>query len=365
VLVGRVGQRAYLTDLLIGMGRRGSYLVTGRRGAGKTVFVNQCISEYRKSVFKRYLRSNVGKGMWDRLVVIGIWIVLLAGALVLSELSQLLSRAAVAHEEKKLLVWAFILPVGVLFLYPCAYAKEVFEAILKTGGARVGPSPEQRANRGTIERIGRSIVAVPAVLWRWVSNLAAEGIVAAISTIGIAYVVWFWGPFGAPAIGLGRMFLIVCGLYFLVQVGSVRPESVGGRWTWRLSALLAAGAAIGVLRQHSSLPPVNDLLVHLGGGLYLLGLGCLARSLHQRLRVIWSGEFARGGEDREQDHVREMLRKGAWSYRLSGWVLLLGSAGLYAHQADLAQGIGGFDLPGALGRLFDGSAADHLSLHYS
>lgn len=71
VLIGREGQRAYLIDLLMNIGRQGAYLVTGRRGSGKTSFVRHCITEYRSEVFWRYLRSNVGRTLfWDRLLLV-------------------------------------------------------------------------------------------------------------------------------------------------------------------------------------------------------------------------------------------------------------------------------------------------------
>ena len=88
VLVGREGQRAYLIDLLISTGRRGAYLVTGHRGAGKTSFVKHCISEYEASVFSRFLRGNVGRGVWDRVLVLLFWMSILLGALLSTELVQ-------------------------------------------------------------------------------------------------------------------------------------------------------------------------------------------------------------------------------------------------------------------------------------
>ena len=64
--VERGGARAYLIDTLTKGGSRGSYLITGRRGVGKTTFVNHCLEEYQANVFQRFLRSNHGRSLLDK-----------------------------------------------------------------------------------------------------------------------------------------------------------------------------------------------------------------------------------------------------------------------------------------------------------
>ncbi len=56
-MIGRIRQRARLLNLLFTQGRRGAYLITGHRGAGKTSFVEDAIATYRRDVFRRFLRS--------------------------------------------------------------------------------------------------------------------------------------------------------------------------------------------------------------------------------------------------------------------------------------------------------------------
>src|SRR6185295_5589965 len=126
VLVGREGQRAHLIDLLISTGRRGAYLVTGRRGAGKTSFVKHCISEYEKSVLSRFLRGNVGRGVWDRTLVLLFWFAVLLGLLLLTELIQFLAHPTNEGESAHLR-WLILAPVGIALLYPCVYARAIVE----------------------------------------------------------------------------------------------------------------------------------------------------------------------------------------------------------------------------------------------
>ena len=64
LLVGREGQRAYFLNMLLTVGRKGAYLVTGHRGSGKTAFVKFCLDEYRDNVFRRSKRctsSRIGR----------------------------------------------------------------------------------------------------------------------------------------------------------------------------------------------------------------------------------------------------------------------------------------------------------------
>jgi len=58
--VGREGERAYLINELTQGGRRGSFLVTGRRGSGKTSFVDHCLDEYQAGLFSKRCAGTVG-----------------------------------------------------------------------------------------------------------------------------------------------------------------------------------------------------------------------------------------------------------------------------------------------------------------
>ncbi|WP_425093592.1 hypothetical protein [Tropicimonas sp. S265A] len=70
VLVGREGQRAFFVDALTGIGERGAFLITGRRGVGKTTFVENCLYDYRQNSFRRFLGSGVGRTVYDFLLLL-------------------------------------------------------------------------------------------------------------------------------------------------------------------------------------------------------------------------------------------------------------------------------------------------------
>ena len=89
-MVGREGARAKLIDFLTNVGTQKAILITGRRGMGKTSFVNYCLDEYKEARIERYWRSDIGRtlGSWLWLLVIST---LCAAAFVLgSELLKIL-----------------------------------------------------------------------------------------------------------------------------------------------------------------------------------------------------------------------------------------------------------------------------------
>ena len=63
LFIAREKTRALLVDRLISGEGRGAYLVTGRRGVGKTSFVETCLEEYTNSVYMRFLRADHGRGL--------------------------------------------------------------------------------------------------------------------------------------------------------------------------------------------------------------------------------------------------------------------------------------------------------------
>ena len=63
LFIAREKTRALLIDRLISGESRGAYLVTGRRGVGKTSFVEACLEEYSNSVYMRFLRAGHGRGL--------------------------------------------------------------------------------------------------------------------------------------------------------------------------------------------------------------------------------------------------------------------------------------------------------------
>lgn len=69
-LVGREKQRSRLTRLLLDARQRTSVLITGRRGVGKTTFVDECIADYENLIFRRFLRSRQGKTVLDHITLV-------------------------------------------------------------------------------------------------------------------------------------------------------------------------------------------------------------------------------------------------------------------------------------------------------
>jgi hypothetical protein len=192
VLVGREGQRAFFIDLLLRIGRRGAFLVTGRRGVGKTIFVNHCLTEYRREVYKRFLHSNVGRvTFWDRIGVLLLGLIAILCALVVSEITEILTlpvpRSA-NSPHTNILIWLVVAPLILVCLYPLLFAREVCEEILEAC----------RANR--IHRLD----AAPAT----------------VLTLLVTWAAWELGPFGAPAVSMSRLFLAICLLYLWVQATS-------------------------------------------------------------------------------------------------------------------------------------------------
>lgn len=115
VLIGREKERAEFLNQLLTSGRRGSYLITGHRGSGKSSFVWNCLREYEEDVYTRYLQRNVGRAfLWDRLGLVAIALVLLLTGLLLSEfLAELLSQP-----RPRALAWVGAGMIGILLSYP-------------------------------------------------------------------------------------------------------------------------------------------------------------------------------------------------------------------------------------------------------
>lgn len=88
VMMGREDERATFIDLLLNRDQRGSVLVTGGRGTGKTSFVSECIRLYREDIYPRFKRSEFGKGILDRLVLLVMLLLAVSGAIVLTEFVQ-------------------------------------------------------------------------------------------------------------------------------------------------------------------------------------------------------------------------------------------------------------------------------------
>ena len=270
VLVGRERERAYLIDLLISTGRRGAYLVTGRRGTGKTSFVKHCVAEYEASVFSRFLRANVGRGFWDRALVLVLWLAILTGVLVLSELAQLLVPLARSGARHSLLLWVVLAPIGVVLLYPCVYAKVVVEAIIHQWSAR------RKAFAGQLD-IASSESQIP-------------GVSATLLVLLLAGAIWLVPVFGSPVVGVALFIPLVGGLYFVAQAVSFEHRSPP-RFKWllvygALAVFTELNMTTVVLAFWSARAPQSIMLLSFALGSCFLGLGLLLRGFYQRSRVI-------------------------------------------------------------------------------
>lgn len=117
VLVGREGQRAFLIDALTGASRRGAYLITGRRGVGKTTFVENCLKEFEANVFRRYLRGMTGRSVLDLMATMGIAVAFTFLCLIASDLIEFLAPLASENVFVAILVAAAALMTFLPLLY--------------------------------------------------------------------------------------------------------------------------------------------------------------------------------------------------------------------------------------------------------
>ena len=180
--IGREGERAFLIGALTSGKAHGAYLITGRRGAGKTSFVEACLKEYRNSVFLRFLRANHGRGFWDLLLMASFSLVAI---FVLLMASTLLGITAIAWRDNPLLL-LLIPPLAMVCLIPVMFAGLTLRGVLR--------------------------LFCPNAPW--------AGIVAVGILISFALLTFYFGPVGSPAVAVSR-FLVA--LAFLVWLGRVQP----------------------------------------------------------------------------------------------------------------------------------------------
>ena len=128
-MVGRKGARAKLIDFLTNAGTRKAILVTGRRGMGKTSFVQYCLGEYLEARIERYWHSNFGRSLYSFawLFVISM----LGGAVYLigSQILQiLLENTLDGHNH---FLWLIIALLIFFLSFPFIYAGKIFAVIFK------------------------------------------------------------------------------------------------------------------------------------------------------------------------------------------------------------------------------------------
>ena len=146
-LVGREGQRAFLIDRLIHMGRSGAFLITGRRGVGKTSFVQYCLSMYEEDILSRFRRSNLARSFFGFIYLIFFLVLIMTTTFAAHAVSeQLWSTIRTIGEGQELIPIRYGLQLVVLtlimavFLLPVVVGKSQIEMLF-------GPNRERiRAN---------------------------------------------------------------------------------------------------------------------------------------------------------------------------------------------------------------------------
>ncbi|WP_299693593.1 hypothetical protein [uncultured Tateyamaria sp.] len=192
-LVGREKQRGRLTRILLDARARTAVLVTGRRGIGKTTFVDACIDDYERLVFRRFLRSDHGKSWLDHFVLIAIATLIGFLLLVAADLLELFSPQL---SNSPLLIIG-ILPAGLVAILPLILSIHMAKAASRIHGVGT-PLP-------------------------WVSFLSFAGTGA----------ICIWFSQNAPALFMSRALLGLAVLGFLGETtnfGFLRP--LGWEWTW-------------------------------------------------------------------------------------------------------------------------------------
>ncbi len=251
VLVGREGQRAFFIDLLLRAGNRGAFLITGRRGAGKTSFVRYCVAEHEKELLRRLLASQVGRMFfWDWAGIAILGGLFLALVLMISELALGLLEKVKGPDSFSVLALILLVPTALLTLYPLLFAHGLLKDILRS-------------------------------LSRWERDTAY----ALGSTIGCLAIIassWYLGPFGDPVSGATHLAASTAALFFWIQATSYKVDVGLKRW-WVFSTAVAVLFWLG---RHSRWAPFGERSI--SGDLLCVALffsvGALFRALHMYLR---------------------------------------------------------------------------------
>lgn len=136
ILVGREKQRSKLLQLLFNRGRKGVYLITGYRGAGKTSFVQYCVNEFRDNVYERFLNSQVGRVFFlDQIMFVLFAFIVITASLLLSQLSGeiIVHTFSIKYAYRWLLAFPFFLFNMIWFLF----AKSLFDISLRPSASAI------------------------------------------------------------------------------------------------------------------------------------------------------------------------------------------------------------------------------------
>ena len=125
LFIAREKTRALLIDRLISGESRGAYLVTGRRGVGKTSFVEACLEEYSNSVYMRFLRAGHGRGLPNLLLTALFCVFLLAAYLAASGMLEL----TIASANDNFLLYPAVVILFLICLSPLFLAYSSLSAL--------------------------------------------------------------------------------------------------------------------------------------------------------------------------------------------------------------------------------------------
>jgi SAM-dependent methyltransferase len=315
VLIAREGQRAHFLNLLLTVGRKGAYLVTGHRGSGKTTFVRFCLDEYQQNVYRRYLAGNVGRTiLWDRLGTLVLGMVAIVVALLLTEAFQEIT----ALEALSFLDWMLLGPLLVLSCYPILIAKELSEFVFA----------DVRRSRPIL---------------RWVSGFRPDG----PGYLGVAFLALlcalFW-QLGKPALAVSQLFLLAGWLFlvtnFFAVSASLSPVDPGcedpsfalasmGWWRkapGRLALLLGITSVFWWPAQPAPAWVVQNWFF----GFILIGCGALRRYRDQALRGRRLHRQHGGGLDRRGGGAHAVCEamSGAAKWHLLGAICAVAVGGV-------------------------------------
>ncbi len=184
VLVGREGSRADLIDFLIHTGPQGSYLITGRRGVGKSNFVDYCLREYKNSVYQRFLRSNLGRSIWELLL---LFILAVVGVFLLVCYSQF-APIIVPNIRNNPLLIILLFPLFISIYWLCSYSRKIIMVILI--------KYTQTEHRFSIP----------------------PGFASLLITLTLLAILFFYKSVSFPPSLISRLIVLVCSLYVAAQL---------------------------------------------------------------------------------------------------------------------------------------------------
>ena len=181
IFIGREGERALLIDHLCSGNARGAFLITGRRGVGKTSFVEACLEEYTNSLQKRFLRSAHGRRVSDKLMTVFLGILIILFLLTASSLLGLVTHAA----NNNALLYLAVLPLIVVCLLPLLHALNSMRALVKLF-----------APKGRLHSSIASLFIITFFCWACLQQ-----------------------PYGAPALSASRFLLAITFVAFIGRAG--------------------------------------------------------------------------------------------------------------------------------------------------